>query len=159
MTPTISVAIASPADAADIAAMSRRLIEHGLPWTWRPERVARAIASPVTNVAVVRSQAGLDAFGIMEYWDDDAHLVLFAVRPERQRSGMGSALLQWLEGSAVVAGSTRIRVECRRDNVAARSFYSEHGYHELAIKAQMYSGMLDGIRMEKWLRQCGPDHA
>ena len=159
MTPTISVAIASPADAADIAAMSRRLIEHGLPWTWRPERVVRAIASPVTNVAVVKGKAGLDAFGIMEYWDDDAHLVLFAVRPERQRSGMGSALLQWLEASALVAGSTRIRVEARRDNVAARSFYNEHGYHELAIKAQMYSGMLDGIRMEKWLRQPDPSHA
>ena len=156
MTPTISVAIASPADAADIAAMSRRLIEHGLPWTWRPERVVRAIASPVTNVAVVKGKAGLDAFGIMEYWDDDAHLVLFAVRPERQRAGLGSALLQWLEASAAVAGSTRIRVEARRDNSAARSFYNEHGYHELAIKAQMYSGMLDGIRMEKWLRQPDP---
>ena len=156
MTPTISVAIASPADAADIAAMSRRLIEHGLPWTWRPERVVRAIASPVTNVAVVKGKAGLDAFGIMEYWDDDAHLVLFAVRPERQRVGLGSALLQWLEASALVAGSTRIRVEARRDNVAARSFYNQHGYHELAIKAQMYSGMLDGIRMEKWLRSIEP---
>ena len=155
----MSVAIASPADAADIAAMSRRLIEHGLPWTWRPERVVRAIASPVTNVAVVKGKAGLDAFGIMEYWDDDAHLVLFAVRPERQRVGLGSALLQWLEASALVAGSTRIRVEARRDNVAARSFYNQHGYHELAIKAQMYSGMLDGIRMEKWLRQPDPSHA
>lgn len=152
MTPAIPVAIASPADAADIAAMSRRLIEHGLPWTWRTERVSRAIASPVTNVAVVRGRAGLDAFGIMEYWDEDAHLVLFAVRPERQRTGLGSALLRWLEASALVAGSTRIRVESRRDNAAARSFYNEHGYHELAIKAQMYSGMQDGIRMEKWLR-------
>ena len=155
----MSVAIASPADAADIAAMSRRLIEHGLPWTWRPERVVRAIASPVTNVAVVKAKAGLDAFGIMEYWDDDAHLVLFAVRPERQRVGLGSALLQWLEASALVAGSTRIRVEARRDNSAARSFYNEHGYHELAIKAQMYSGMLDGIRLEKWLRQPDPSQA
>ena len=67
MTPAVQVCFALPTDAADIAAMSRRLIEHGLPWTWRPERVARAIASPVTNVAVVRRQAGLDAFGIMEY--------------------------------------------------------------------------------------------
>ena len=85
--------------------------------------------------------------------------MLFAVRPERQRVGLGSALLQWLEASALVAGSTRIRVEARRDNVAARSFYNQHGYHELAIKAQMYSGMLDGIRMEKWLRQPDPSHA
>ena len=150
--PAQPVSIASPADAEAIAAMSRRLIEHGLPWTWQPQRVARAIASPVTNVAVLRGQAGLEAFGIMEYWDEDAHLVLFAVQPARQRSGLGSALLDWLEASALVAGSTRIRVEARRDNTPARSFYNQHGYHERAIQPQMYSGTLDGIRMEKWLR-------
>jgi ribosomal-protein-alanine N-acetyltransferase len=131
--------------------MSRDLIEHGLPWSWRPERVARAIAAANTNVAVVREGKELDAFGIMEYWDDDAHLVLFAVRPTRQRHGMGSALLQWLEASALVAGSKRIRVEARRDNTAARSFYNEHGYHELVIRPRMYSGALDGILLEKWL--------
>ena len=87
----------------------------------------------------------------MEYWDNDAHLVLFAVRPSSQRQGIGTAVLQWLENSALVAGSQRIRVEARRDNLAARNFYNEHGYHELKIKARMYSGILDGIQLEKWI--------
>ncbi|WP_205854767.1 GNAT family N-acetyltransferase, partial [Piscinibacter defluvii] len=129
MTPDLHIRIASLSDAVEIARMSRRLIEHGLPWSWQPERVVRAIASPNTNVAVVREQGELVGFGIMEYWEIDAHLVLFAVRPERQRQGVGTSLLAWLEASAVVAGSERIRVEARRDNIAARSFYNEHGYH------------------------------
>ena len=94
--------------------MSRNLIEHGLPWTWQPARVARAIASSNTNVAVVPEQQAPAAFGVMEYWDDDAHLVLFAVRPVRQRHGIGSKLLEWLEACATAAGSKRIRVEARR---------------------------------------------
>ena len=155
MTPDLHIRIASPSDAVEIARMSRRLIEHGLPWSWQPERVARAIASSNTNVAVVREVNELVAFGIMEYWDNDAHLVLFAVRPERQRQGVGTSLLAWLEASAVVAGSERIRVEARRDNIAARSFYNEHGYHELRIKSRMYSGTLDGVHLEKWLRTRG----
>jgi [ribosomal protein S18]-alanine N-acetyltransferase len=156
MTPALNVNIASDRDAADIAAMSRDLIEQGLPWTWRPERVSKAIAAANVNVAVVREQIGerrkLVAFGIMEYWDEDAHLVLFAVRPARQRQGVGAALLRWLEASARAAGSQRVRVEARRDNVAGRNFYNEQGYHELAIRSRMYSGAVDGIRLEKWLR-------
>ena len=151
MTPTLHIRLASRLDAGLIAAMSRDLIEQGLPWSWRPERVARAIAATNTNVAVVREHDEIDAFGVMEYWEDDAHLVLFAVRPQRQRQGLGSALLLWLEASARIAGSKRVRLEARRDNDAARSFYNEHGYHELVIKSHLYSGVLDGIKLEKWL--------
>jgi ribosomal-protein-alanine N-acetyltransferase len=38
------------------------------------------------------------------------------------------------------------------DNVAARCFYNEHGYHERLLKARMYGEAVDGIRLEKWLR-------
>ena len=151
MTPALHISIAQESDAAEIARMSRDLIEANLPWTWRPERVSRAIGAEHMNVAVVRERQTLTAFGIMEYWDDDAHLVLFAVRPSSQRQGVGTAVLQWLENSALVAGSQRIRVEARRDNLAARNFYNEHGYHEIKIKTRMYSGVLDGIQLEKWI--------
>jgi [ribosomal protein S18]-alanine N-acetyltransferase len=152
MTADPAVRLAQAGDAAAIAEMSRDLIEHGLSWSWRPARVREAIRAANTNVAVVREQALLAAFGIMEYWDDDAHLVLFAVRPTFQRRGLGSMVLRWLEACAAAAGSQRIRIEARRDNEAARSFYNEHGYHERGIASRMYSGAADGVRLEKWLR-------
>lgn len=155
MTPAAQVQIASPGDAGEIAAMSRALIEQGLPWTWQPQRVVRAIRAPDTTVAVVRERDTLLAFGIMEFLDVDVHLVLFAVRGTSQRQGIGSRLLHWLEASARVAGAHRIRLEARRDNDAARSFYNEHGYHEVVITSRMYSGAVDGIRLEKWLRPAG----
>ena len=144
--------LASPDDAAAIAALSRAEIEHGLPWTWREARVRHAIADADTNVVVAGPPGTLAGFGLMHHADDDAHLLLFAVRPTRRRQGLGSALLRWLEDTARAAGAARIRVEARVDNTAARSFYSEHGYHEGAIVARMYSGRLDGVRLEKWLR-------
>ncbi len=152
MTADPPISIATESDASDIAEMSRTLIEYGLPWGWRPERVARAIADQDTNVVVVREQGALTAFGIMEYLEDDAYLVLFAVREARQRQGIGSALLRWLEAAARAAGAQRVRLEARRENVAGRSFYNEHGYHEQAIQVRRYSGLVDGIRLEKWLR-------
>jgi len=146
------IRLAEPGDADEIAAMSRELIEHGLPWTWRPARVRRAIGSPETNVAVAGELGELVAFGIMEYLESDAYLVLLAVHRSHQRRGIGSAILRWLEASAAVAGAQRIRLHARRDNVAGRSFYNEHGYHEVKIQPGRYSATLDGIWLEKWLR-------
>ena len=148
----VAVRFATAADAGAIARMSRDQIEQGLPWSWTEARVVRAILDAETNVVVVEAHDDIAAFGIMYYAQDDAHLLLLAVRRVRQRSGVGSAVLLWLESAARSAGARRIRVEARKDNHAARSFYSEHGYHERAIKPAMYSGVLDGVRLEKWLR-------
>jgi [ribosomal protein S18]-alanine N-acetyltransferase len=146
------VRLARPEDAEDIAAMSRDLIERGLPWGWRPPRVLAAIRHPETNVAVIRAQGELVAFGIMEYLETDAYLALLAVRATRQRRGLGKALVQWLEASARAAGARRVRLEARRDNVAARSFYNELGYHETGIRQDRYSDGVDGLLLEKWLQ-------
>ena len=151
MISNLAIRLATPADAGAIASLSRAEIEHGLPWTWREPRVRRAIADPDTNVIVAGPPGAVAAFGLMYYADADAHLLLFAVQRSRQRQGIGSALLQWLEDAARAAGASRIRVEARMDNEAARSFYNERGYHEGEIVRRMYSGTLDGVRLEKWL--------
>jgi ribosomal protein S18 acetylase RimI-like enzyme len=146
----VSVRLARLNDAADIAAMSRDYIEQGLPWTWTEGRIVAAIADADTNVVVVGDQGAINGFGIMAYPNDDAHLLLFAVRHTHQRRGVGSAILHWLEEAARTAGAKRIRVECRRDNAAARNFYCEHGYAELRITEKFYRGLKDGIHLVKW---------
>ena len=132
--------------------MSRDYIEQGLAWRWRDAKIAKAIRDPEVNVAVVGNERAVTAFGIMSYSEEDAHLLLFAVRRSSQRKGVGSALLIWLEAVARAAGAQRIRVEARAENVGARCFYSEHGYHERLLKKAMYDEKVDGVRLEKWLR-------
>lgn len=152
MISNLAIRLATPADAFAIAALSRAEIEHGLPWTWRAPRVRHAIADPDTNVIVGGPPGAVVAFGVMYYADDDAHLLLFAVHRSRQGQGIGGALLDWLEDAARAAGASRVRVEARMDNEAARSFYNERGYHEGAIVPRMYSDRLAGVRLQKWLR-------
>jgi ribosomal-protein-alanine N-acetyltransferase len=146
-----SIRLATRADAVEIASMSRDYIEQGLGWSWTAARVERAILAPDSNVAVVRDHGSILAFGIMSYRIEDAHLLLFAVRRAHQRRRIGHAMLNWLEKVASEAGVQRIHLECRRDNVAARDFYGEHGYHEQAITRGYYGGVEDAIRLEKWL--------
>jgi len=148
-----TIRLAVHADAPAIARLSRAHIEQGLPWRWRTERVLRALRDPDTNVVAVGPTGHPHAFAIMRYADDgDAHLLLLAVAPRWRRRGVASALLEWLEAVARAAGVRRIVLEARRDNAPARDFYGAHGYHERTIARAMYSGVLDGIRFEKWLR-------
>ena len=146
----LSIRLATIDDAADIAALSRDEIERGLPWSWTQERVAAAIRNPDTNVAVAGERGGIAGFGIMVYRDEAAHLSLFCVRASHRRQGVGSDILRWLEDVAVTAGARCIRLECRRDNVAARDFYGEHGYHERAIARGYYQGREDAVQLEKY---------
>jgi [ribosomal protein S18]-alanine N-acetyltransferase len=149
----LPVRLATSADAAGIAAMSRDQIEQGLGWSWNEARVRRAIRDRDINVAVVPEEDRLLGFGIMSYRDEVAHLLLFAVRESHQRKGIGTRILHWLEAVALSAGIRRIDVECRRDNAAARNFYGEQGYHEHVISRRYYRGIEDAVRLEKWLAQ------
>lgn len=87
----------------------------------------------------------------MHYTDEDAHLLLFAVSQHHRRRGVGASLLEWLEAVARTAGLKRVLLECRRENDAARNFYGALGYHEQLIVRRMYSGVEDGITLEKWI--------
>jgi ribosomal-protein-alanine N-acetyltransferase len=147
-----AIHLATPAEAFQIACLSRDCIEQGLPWRWTPSRVLRCIRDRATNVVVVREQDRVTGFGIMRYNDDDAHLLLLAVDPDRRRLGIASAILLWLEEVARTAGAARIRVEARESNEEARCFYNEHGYHERALRDAMYGDAVDGVVLEKWLR-------
>jgi [ribosomal protein S18]-alanine N-acetyltransferase len=147
----LSIRLATPDDAADIAALSRDEIERGLPWSWTEGRVADSIRNPDTNVAVAGERGGIAGFGIMIYRDEAAHLSLFCVKASHRRQGVGSAILRWLEDVARTGGVRTIRLECRRDNDAARNFYGEHGYHERAIARGYYQGREDAVQLEKFL--------
>ena len=148
----VAIRMATIADAAPIAAMSREYIEQGLGWSWREGRVRKAVTHRETNVCVVGEPGSLVAFGIMSYSERHAHLLLLAVKPTHQRRGIGTAVLLWLERVAALAGAERVLVEARWANETARCFYSEHGYHERYIERGMYRGFEAGIGLEKWLR-------
>ncbi|MBO9512923.1 MAG: GNAT family N-acetyltransferase [Variovorax sp.] len=145
------ITLAQAADAREIAELSRDAIERGLSWRWTERRVMRAIRSEETNVAVARRDGAILGFAIMQYGDDEAHIVLFAVRAPHRRQGVGSALLAWLEATAAVAGMRAIRLEARIGNAPAKAFYRRHGFTECGSSPGYYEDVEDAVRMVKRL--------
>ena len=145
------VGLARPADAREIAEMSRDLIEQGLTWSWTPARVQHFICGPESSVVVARRLGRIAAFAVMHFGDEVAHLNLLAVSPEHRRQGLGSQLMSWLTASALEAGVFRINLELRTHNDAARSFYESLGFAELGVVQGYYQGREAALRMSRRL--------
>ncbi len=154
---TLELIPARLADAQPIAEMSRRLVEVGLPWTWTPARVSRHLRHPDSFVLTARAVGGrsvgpLAGFAIMHFGDDIAHLNLLAVDSRWQRRGLGRRLVEWLERSAITAGTFSLCLEVRARNPVALLFYRELGFEETGRVPRYYSGREDALRLTKDLR-------
>ena len=145
----VEIGLARAGDASRIALYSRDLIEHGLGWGWTPSRILRAMSAKDINVAVARDGDCAVGFGIMRYRDEEAHLLLLGVAADRQRTGIGRALMGWLERTALDAGIGVIRLEARKRNESARAFYRSLGYREVMFATAMYARDEDGVRIFK----------
>ena len=149
----VTVRLATPADAGEIAGLSRELIETGLGWSWTRARVARNIASSSTTTLAACGRERLVGFAIMYFGDEHAHLSLLAVRPAYQRAGVGRYLIEWLEESALAAGIGTIRLELRASNRGARRFYGRLGFAEIGRVPEYYGGVETAVRMARDIRR------
>ena len=158
MAQDFDIRLATRSDAATIAALSRDRIEQGLGWRWTAPRVLRSIVDRGSNVVVAHEPGRRLGFGIMKYHDDEAHLLLLAVRADAGRRGIGTALVNWLEQSALVAGIGQVYLEARLANAAARAFYAKLGYREIQTLPGYYQGREACVRLAKdlWLAPVAP---
>ncbi len=148
----LPMGFASIGDAQSLAVMSRDLIEAGLGWEYRRDRVAALIGDPDNVAIVTRDGPRVAGFAIMRFGDERGHLVLLAVRPAHQRRGIGTAMIAWLTETSRVAGVASIHVELRETNATAHAFYRNAGFAETLRVPGYYRGREAGVRMIRMLR-------
>jgi len=140
------------ADAVLLAEMSQAHIENGLKPAWGAPRIRWHVRDADSVVLTARVGAGIAGFAIMRYAETNAHLNLLAVAPAHRRRGVARALVQWLEETALTAGTFVIGLELRERNDAARAFYRALGYRELGKIPGYYQGLESAIRMVRDVR-------
>jgi len=148
----IVLGFAGQGDAQTLALMSRDLIESGLGWAYRRDRIARLIGNPDVAAIVARDGDHPVGFAIMTFGDERAHLVLLAVRPTHRRRGIARRLLEWQVDSALTAGMASLHVELRVANVSAYALYRAAGFAETLRVPGYYAGRETAVRMMRLLR-------
>ena len=81
---------------------------------------------------VLVGYAGLCAY------DDDAYVQTIGVRRDRQRAGIGAALLLALLHEAVERGLDTVGLEVRVDNEAAQRMYRRFGFAPVGVRKAYY---------------------
>jgi [ribosomal protein S18]-alanine N-acetyltransferase len=147
--------LARRSDAPTLAAMSRDLIETGLGWHYRTERIGQLLENADTVSLVASENACTAGFAIMTLGEERAHLVLLAVRQDHQRRGIGRRMSHWLVETAVTAGIATLHVELRAQNKAAYMFYRALGFEQTVRVSGYYRGRETAIRMMRLLRVPG----
>lgn len=151
----ITLRFAKPSEASALALMSRDLVEAGLGWHYRTDRI-RQLIDAADNIAIAACDGErLAGFAIMSFGDEHAHLVLLAVRATHQRRGIARRMTEWLLESAVTAGIASIKVELRADNAAAYALYRALGFAEMLRAPGYYRGREAAIFMMRMLRPSG----
>ncbi|MBA3034410.1 MAG: ribosomal protein S18-alanine N-acetyltransferase [Gammaproteobacteria bacterium] len=101
-----------------------------------------------------RESGELLAFAVMMGAVDESHLLNISVVPERQRSGLGRALLEFLCDQARQGGMVRMLLEVRAANQNAIAFYQHFAFVEIGRRRGYYpdsTGREDAIVMSKKL--------
>lgn len=82
---------------------------------------------------------------------DHGRVYSLVVAPSARGQGLGDRLLATTERHARAAGRTRLRLEVRRENAAARALYARRGYVEVAQLDDYYADGAPGLRLQKTL--------
>lgn len=97
----------------------------------------------------------MQGFALMMFAPDVAHLLLIAVRPDAQRTGVGHGLLRHCEGQALARGMPALILEVRPSNTQALNFYRNRGFEQIGLRKDYYpkarNEREDALVMEKKL--------
>lgn len=101
----------------------------------------------------VRPKVG--GFCISAHQDTEGYIVTIDVLERYRRHGVGSALLQEIEGRLAADGVRRISLETATDNAPVVAFWRRHGYRVHGVREGYYPRGRDAYSMSKGIASAG----
>ncbi len=143
----MTVRTAGPADAADVVALEDACLGAD---AWPAGLVESGVAgeTPTVTFLVAEVDGVVVGHAALSVVPDVAELQRIAVTPTRQRSGLGSALLEAAVERARADGAERLLLEVREDNDAATGLYARRGFVEIDRRRRYYRDGAAAIVMQ-----------
>jgi ribosomal-protein-alanine N-acetyltransferase len=129
----ITFEAARASDVADLVSIDRH---SETPWTESGFRSEFGADEP--KVFVLRSPDGILAFAVVRKAGNEMDIVNLAVSRDHRRRGHGGLLVRSLLEKAFAEGITRVFLEVRVGNLAARKLYGNLGFSETQTRRDFY---------------------
>jgi len=138
------------ADLPEVLALERSVQSH--PWTVKNFEDALDAGY---EAWVLRDSTGLVGFCLSMVAPDVVHILVIAVAPSKQRSGLGRILLKQVIDTAQQQGREGLLLEVRPSNTSALAFYDAQGFVQIGRRRDYYpvgkGGREDALVMKKTL--------
>jgi [ribosomal protein S18]-alanine N-acetyltransferase len=123
-----------PSDLQVVMEIDRRSLPK--PWSeaiWREE-----LSSPFGLYLVLEESGVVSGHIGVKLIFDEAHVMTLAVRPERRRRGFARTLVEAALAAPASTSASRVYLEVRPSNVAARALYGSLGFTEIGVRPRYY---------------------
>ena len=141
---------AKPVDAAALAHIHAACFAEA----WSAAEMASWLAMPAVVTVAAFESSTVTGFVLAQAAADQAEILTFGVDPDRQRQGIGRALLEALEAELARRGARSLYLDVAEDNIAALALYRDTGFAEATRRRNYYirqGGKADAIVMVKSL--------
>ncbi len=130
------------AKAGDTAAMAELAAKSDTAAHWKDEDYDRIFkrGSPERTAFIAEEQDRVVGLIVATCVEGEWEIENVVVDPNRQRCGLGNALVRALLARADEEGAEAVFLEVRESNRAARGLYERHGFVEVGRRKGYYSG-------------------
>ncbi|HWR13322.1 MAG TPA: ribosomal protein S18-alanine N-acetyltransferase [Terriglobales bacterium] len=124
---------------------------------WPEDEYVQALENIAARrtVLVAEDDERVLGFAVARSIDHEWELENVAVVPDRQKKGIGQALMHVLVDLAQRCGAEAIHLEVRESNSYARTLYERCGFQQLAVRKNYYSGPEENAVLYRYL--CTPE--
>ena len=129
-----SIARAAPADIDAVTTIEAAAFAD----PWSRQAFEAALRERHARFRVARTPDGVIGYVIAWFVMDEGEIANLAVAPSARRGGVASALLDVIIGDARDSGLSRLFLEVRESNAAARALYAARGFKPVARRARYY---------------------
>jgi ribosomal-protein-alanine N-acetyltransferase len=131
----VVIRAAAAGDLADVSALERKCYADA----WPASAFATLPDNPQVCFTVAVEPAGrLVGYAIAWFVLDEGEVANLAVAPAARRRGLGRMLLGGIVDNARTRGVSRLFLEVRESNVAARALYASQSFVEIGRRKQYY---------------------
>ncbi len=131
-----AVSLMTFADVDDVVEIERQSFP--IPWS-RAAFIDELTRNERALYVVIRDESGtMVGYGGMWLVCDEAHVTNIAVRSDRRRQGVGTAIMIGLMGFAQSKGADRMTLEVRVSNLPAQELYRGLGFVPAGVRPRYY---------------------
>ncbi len=139
MTASLELEEGGLADLPGVIGVMESAFEPRFGEAWTLSQCAGLLPLPGVWLTVARHDGEVIGFSLSRIVADEAELLLLAVKPQAQRSGIGKSLLGQFERSATSRGARRLHLEVRDGNQAV-NLYRSSGFTLVGRRRRYYNG-------------------